>query len=348
MILRLSAFRMAACGLLLILFGLAAADQPNQPPATSTATDKITVGARPLGRIAFIKDGGIWIMDTDGKNLQNICAVTNARGRLSFSPDNKIVAFSREGRDASKLPSDEGGAHLLHDIFLAYIDSAFTRPNWWYRVTFGLGGYYPEWAANDSIVYFQNDINANFVDYIVPSHQPARVNIKDGRTEYLRKDWQTITTSMIMPAVSRNGKKIAYVISYSPDPDRYVTRNYGIRILDLSDIMIPEEDLRKPSKGLENGIVPAWSPDGQYLAYLSNDIKNPGIYVVTADLSKTWLVYAPQGLKQIDPHPVSWSPDSKWLTFATTDGIVYVIDINGENLRPLTGTGKHSNPAWSH
>lgn len=339
--------RIAVLCALVLFSGSVMADQQDQPLTSPDADGKIKVGARPAGRIAFISDGAISIMDTDGKNRQKVCEVTNSRGRLSFSPDNKIIAFSREGKDANKLPSDEGGMHLLHDIFLAFVDSASTNTNWWKRVTFGLGGYYPEWSANDTVIYYQNDKNANFVDYIVPSQQLAKVNANEGHSEYLRKDWQTSNTSMLMPSFSRDGSKLAFVVSYSNDPDKYVMTNRGIKIMDMSDIMIPEKDLRKVSKGLSNCTAPSWSPDGQWLCYISNDMRNPGIFIIRPDLSEKRLVFEPSLTQQVFADPVGWSPDSKWMTFATMDGTIYVIDINGDNLTPITGAAKHSNPAWS-
>ena len=339
--------RIFAFSALILSSGLILADQSEVKPTANPDPDKIQIGARPAGRIAFIQDGGISIMDTDGKNRQVVCAVTNAKGRVSFSPDNKIIAFSREGKDANKLPSDEGGMHLLHDIFLAYVDSAFTNTNWWKRVTFGLGGFYPEWSDNDTMIFYQNDIKANFVDYIIPVHQLAKASITDGHADYIRKDWQMINTSMIMPSFSRDGKKLAYVISYSDDPTRYVISNHGIKIVDMANIMASEEEMRKPTKGLSDAVAPSWSPDGQWLAYISNDMRNPGIYIISPDLSRKRQGFAPSMTQQVFPDPVGWSPDSKWITFATMDGTIYVIDINGERLTPITGQGKHSNPSWS-
>ncbi len=339
--------------LILFLIGLlslasiiaAGKETPGSEPSVTANMDP---GPRPTGTIAFIKDGGIWTVNTDGGNRTKICEVTNARGRLSFSPDNKRIAFARDGHDTNKLPSDEGGRHLLFDVFIAFVDSAVTNPTWWNRVTFGLGGSYPQWSDNDTVIYYQNDINAGFVDYIVPSFQLAKVSINDGHADYIRKDWQSIATSFIMPTWTRDGSKMAYVISYSANEEKYSFQNFGVKIVDTNQPMLAEKEMRKPSKGLRKAICPQFSPDGKWLAYLNNDMRNPGIYIMRTDLSENRLVYAPEVGRQISPGPIGWSPNSKWMTFATADGTINIIDISGENLTAVTGPGKHSNPTWSN
>jgi len=323
------------------------ADTESPGPAKTASSGKLEVGPKPTGRIAFISDGDVWIMDADGKNRQMVCNIDNARGRMSFSPDNKKIAFTREGKEASNLPSGEGGAHLLHDIFLAFVDSASTNTGWWNRVTFTLGAYQPEWSGDGTKIYFQNDINANTVDYIIPSHQIAFVEAEGGHSDYLRRDWQTLNTSQLMPSITRDGKKVAFAVQYSAQEGKYIMQNFGIKVVDMTDIMMPEKELRQPSKGLSGTTAPSWSPDGQWLAFLSNDVRNPGIFIIKSDLSDKRLVYSPPVSQPISPYPVSWAPDSKWFTFAGSDGVIYTIDINGENLTPLTGPGAHTCPAWS-
>lgn len=329
---------------------VAVAQTSTTVPAASATPGKI--GPRPGGKIAFINEGGIWIMDADGRNRMKVCGVDNAKGRLSFSPDNKKIAFSREGKDMSSFPSGEGGGHLLHDIFVAYLDSALSNVNWWHRITSSLGAYQPEWSPDGTKIYCQNDANANNVDYIVPSHQVAMIDPEGGNMEYLRKDWQRLNMIMVLPSVSPDGSKLAYVIAYSPDPNRYTVQNYGIKVISMLDIMKPEGEMRLPTPELRDGLAPAWSPDGQWLAYVTADKKNPSLNIIRADMTGKRTVFASTPAQTVSLAVPGWSPDSKWLTFATTDSksgenVINIIDINGQNLTPLTGAGKFSNPTWS-
>ena len=340
-------------GILIIIFVLLAlavsATAGPEQPAVSKKAGKIPVGVKPPSKIAFINDGDVWMMDADGKNRYCICEVRNARGAMSFSPDNKRIAFTREGLDRSNLPSGEGGGHRLNDIFIAYLDSARTNLNWWTRLTITLGAQNPQWSPDGSTIYCQNDIHAGKVDFIVPSHQIARIEAEGGNMEYVRKDWQLLTTNMSYPTFSPDGQKVAFVINFCPNPEKLSFQNYGVRVLDVDSIMIPEKRIRKPSPGLEKAFAPEFSPDGKWLAFVSNDMNNPGVFLCDPEntLNKR-LVYTPPITQQIAAAPVGWSPDSKWLCFATIDGIIYTVDINGDNLTPLTGAGKYSYPAWSN
>ncbi len=332
------------------LFLLAGTDravsQTSSTAPAATATPGKTA-PRPGGQIAFINEGGIWIMDADGRNRMKVCGVDNAKGRLSFSPDNKKIAFCREGKDVNSLPSGEGGGHLLHDVFVAYLDSIATNVNWWHRITNSLGAYQPEWSPDGSTIYCQNDANAGNVDYIVPSHQLAAIEAEGGNMEYLRKDWQRLNMIMVFPTVSPDGSNVAYVIAYSPDPNRYTVQNYGIKIVSMTDIMKPEPEMRQPTPELQDGLMPAWSPDGKWLAYVTASKTNAALNIISADLTQKRTVFASTPTQTVSWAAPGWSPDSKWLTFATVDGVINIIDINGKNLSPLTGVGKFSNPTWS-
>jgi len=79
---------------------------------------------------------------------------------------------------------------------------------------------------------------------------------------------------------------------------------------------------------------PAWSPDGRYLAYTSNNY--PGFYVLEDEKTKRYLYYQDSQFQ-----PPRWSPDSKRLVFICYPGEksqVCIINVDGTGYTQLTNT----------
>jgi TolB protein len=81
---------------------------------------------------------------------------------------------------------------------------------------------------------------------------------------------------------------------------------------------------------------PAWSPDGQSLAYVSFEDRVPSIYVQTLKSGERHRVSAHAGVNQAP----AWSPDGKKmaLTLSTRDGNldIYVLDLATDALTRIT------------
>jgi TolB protein len=93
---------------------------------------------------------------------------------------------------------------------------------------------------------------------------------------------------------------------------------------------------------------PAWSPDGQSLAYVSFESKNAAIYVQTLRNGERRRVSARAGINGAP----AWSPDGKQLalTLSRKDGDVdvYTLDLNSQMLTRMTfDTGIDTEPQWS-
>jgi len=93
---------------------------------------------------------------------------------------------------------------------------------------------------------------------------------------------------------------------------------------------------------------PAWSPDGQSLAYVSFEDKLPSVYVQTLKTGERHRVSARAGVNQAP----AWSPDGKKLalTLSTRDGNldVYVLDLATQGLTRITDDpGIDTEPQWS-
>lgn len=92
---------------------------------------------------------------------------------------------------------------------------------------------------------------------------------------------------------------------------------------------------------------PAWSPDGQWLAFSSTRDGNQELYRIQLD---------GQGLERltndsgIDAHP-AWSPDGQWIAFSTSrwgDMEIALTRPDGSGLQRLTESrGLDDYPAWS-
>src|SRR5712672_449023 len=93
---------------------------------------------------------------------------------------------------------------------------------------------------------------------------------------------------------------------------------------------------------------PAWSPDGQNLAYVSFENRLPSVYVQFLKTGERRRVSAQAGVNQAP----AWSPDGKKLalTLSTRDGNldIYVMDLATQALTRITDDpGIDTEPQWS-
>lgn len=296
---------------------------------------------QPTGKIAFTRDKSIWVMNADGFGQMKVMDATNSDGRLSWAPDGRRIAFTRSGLATLNGPDLMGGKHKVYDIFIAYLDSAENGNSlFWYRITSDLGSRDPDWSADGSEIIYWKDVNASKADAFLPNYQVYTIEPTGSNPTVLRKDWQIVEDEFLTyPSINTNGK-IACVYFYDKRPK-------GIVVLDKDNFMVPLDTLRKRSSKMFNMVGPAWSPDGKWLACISNSIEEGGLYIVSADLSEKYRVAeAPVG-SYMNTFAPSFSPNSKWLTYSTTDGSIWTIDITGNNARRVTGPGLDKAPAWS-
>ena len=91
---------------------------------------------------------------------------------------------------------------------------------------------------------------------------------------------------------------------------------------------------------------PTFSPDGTQIAFCS---------ARSGDMSRIWVARADgseprqiTGDMQGGQYSPSWSPDGRTLAFQSiSDHQIWTIDVEGANLRRITGAGSYHNPTWS-
>lgn len=150
---------------------------------------------------------------------------------------------------------------------------------------------------------------------------------------------------------SSGGGKASY--SWSPDGERMVFRWDPTGIdWNRSDIaIVTVADLTVTTLAHE-AWSPAWSPQGDWIAYYSASPDDYGLYLIRPDGSDNHQILAG------DAEYPTWSPGGQRLAFmslgfpagtSSADYEIYAVDVDGENLQQLTTrTGEDGWPAWSH
>jgi len=159
--------------------------------------------------------------------------------------------------------------------------------------------------------------------------------------------WRALTTNGLSkaPSWSPDGKRIAYL------QQQALWSNNHIYILDAAG-GAPVRLTRTEGEYSR----PRWSPDGTRLvfsAFLEGGSDYHEIFIVNADGSGLTNLTTRSSASGFEP---SWSPDGARLTFVSTRDNspgtfrldVFVVDVDGSNVRRLTSLGVHSRgPAWS-
>jgi TolB protein len=133
--------------------------------------------------------------------------------------------------------------------------------------------------------------------------------------------------------------RIAYVAVSGQAP----AKRYKLIVADADG-----ENPRTVMQSVEPLMSPAWSPDGQSLAYVSFENHLAAVYVQYLKSGERRRVSARAGVNQAP----AWSPDGKRLalTLSTRDGNldVYVLDLATQNLTRVTDDpGIDTEPQWS-
>ena len=143
------------------------------------------------------------------------------------------------------------------------------------------------------------------------------------------------TRILIMPSVSPNGGRLAYVVENSRESsDLYVSNVDGSEEKQLTDI-----------RGLDWD--PSWSPNDRQIAFSSNSDGDFEIKIL--DLQEGKITKLPDNTSY-DGRP-RWSADGKQFLFESDrdgDWELYIMDSNGENIKPITqNASSDSGLNWS-
>jgi Tol biopolymer transport system component/predicted Ser/Thr protein kinase len=285
------------------------------------------------GRIAFVSNQAddktyqIWTMAVSLSSGGQVTAgdyqqITTGEGNKSqptWSPDGRRLLFVAPG-------GKEGGKELGLDIWV--MDFPGGTP---VDLTRRVGDERdPAWSPDGKLIVFSNDGREDKI------RQLFLMNI-DGSDQSKVSD-QFIES---MPTWSPDMKWLAYVVSGNGFPFLYLRQN-------VAGFSTPEPfDHFSVTGRLGQVAQPAWSPDGNQIAYVRTDGGHKQIWSV---------IYASGGsnLSQLSKGPgdqnPAWSPDSHWILYSSSingKGDLFLMTAAGTAQTDLTNSlSDELQPAW--
>ena len=258
----------------------------------------------------------IWVMDYDGANQHQLTNLHSISLTPRWSPDGSRIAFTCY----APYKGITGAQICMYSIDASKLIS-FPR--------FAGTNSTPAWSPDGTQIIFSSSMQGTGTELYVS-------DINGGRPKRLTQSGGNIAN--VSPAWNpKTGQTIAFVSDRGGSPQLYLMNADGTS---ASKIDLPE-------KGYV--IDPAWSPNGQLLAFSwrrPND--DYDIYVMDASSRQIVELTRDQGRNE---RP-SWAPDGRHIVFESTrTGVgtrqIWTMLADGSQPHQLTTSGHNESPNWS-
>ncbi len=294
--------------------------EPTALPAPILQVQAVPSELREGERIAFLRDGDLWVAQPNGNIASPITISGNATAFYGWSHDCSRLLLGVG--DRSSMP--EGDMIGGKDLWVLWADGSTSQP--W---TTGWEVLFADWSpTTDQVVYLKSDSHLYLVESNTPSQPLSFADVP-----------------AVLAAWSPGNSQVALLL---PDSQ---TWGQSLAVMDLSSRKIRQlTDSALHSWGDGNVL---WSLDGQHILFQSNREESHG-------WARWWMIdETGENLHLLDNGKLqemvtsaqrpSRSPTVDQVVFghyrfSTDVPTIWVMDLDGGNLRELT---KGTNPAWS-
>jgi len=287
-------------------------------------------------------------------------------GSGAFSPDGKRMAYSPRFRDFRPEKRYQGGqANTLYIYDLATNDAKkisddphAARDAMWLGNTIYYNsdrdGKFNLWAYDTRSGKTTEVTQSRDWDIRWPSSddQNRIVYEKNGELEIMdvgSKQVDHLSINVPDDGINRRRRQInvgnqIFAYGLSPKGERAVFEARG----DIFTVPIEHGGVRNLTKSSNaHDKMPAWSPDGKYIAFLSDKTGEEELYIIPQDGSGPMEQLTTGGQAQ-RYNPV-WSPDGKKIAFSDKDGKVFVVTVGTKQVQQVADArdGQISDYDWS-
>jgi DNA-binding winged helix-turn-helix (wHTH) protein/Tol biopolymer transport system component len=302
-------------------------------------------------------EGDIWVVQSDGTGAHKLASVGGAVTDVGWSPDDRVIRFSRDG----ELWEMSSSGLAPHRVLPGWLASSFPCCVRWIldgKFFLYLAGD-KIWALDERRGLFRRppagpiQLTTGPMSWgrPIPSRDGSRIFAEGTipRGELSRFDSKTKLSQPFLGGISaqgvifsKDGKSIAYV-SY-PDGILWKANRDGSNPVPLIDSPM-------------NAGLPRWSPDGTQIIfqYFSPTANKPSIYIVSSEGGSP-----PKLLNEISElfafHP-NWSPDGRKIIFNSiavpfTSWVnvkfdVHILDLDSHQVTTVPGSDQILGARWS-
>jgi TolB protein len=137
------------------------------------------------------------------------------------------------------------------------------------------------------------------------------------------------------PTWSPSGRQIGFVSDRGGNPQIYIMDADGSNVR------------RVVSEG-GHAVSPSWSPDGRFIVYSWQPPKRFGYDLFLLNVA-SGQIFQLTSSGAFNENP-TWSPDSRHIVFESSRAgktHIFIMNVDGQNVRQITRSGVNSNPSWS-